>query len=477
VLEDGTRTRSETGTPQGGSASPLPANVYLHYVFDLWVQQWRRRDARGDMIVVRYADDFIVGFQQQSDAERFRADLTERFRKFKLELHPDKTRLLESGPFAAENRRRGGRGKPETFSFLGFTHLCGKQRSNGRFTVLRQTMRKRLQAKLSEVKAELRHRWHDPIPAVGQGLQSVVRGHLRYYGVAMNHRSLRVFRFRAGWLWHRALGQTYVAEVPCDFTGWVCAPRLLLRPTTGELRQPRKHRRFPRLAVTATGPSEVRQLREHSQVFTGQRWQRFHIKDSEKGPIVWEIKHADFFRKHPDGLPGPTHTLIIARNALDHEEVKYFVANVAAGADLEKLKGLLHVAFSRFPIEHTFRQAKDELGMDPFEVRGWRSIHRHLYVTRLSRLFSSRIRRGLREKNRGARRVDGRAGLRRGLDLGGGPGLAPSVSLDPVSTEIEVDRLPPGTQSPGPGGPSKENARVTDEPRPQHRRFTLVHAG
>jgi hypothetical protein len=268
-----------------------------------------------------------------------------------------------------------------------------------------------------------------------------------------------------------------VAEVPCDFTGGVRAPRLVLRPTAWELRKPGKQRRFPRLAVTAAAPGEVRRLLHPSQVLTRQRWQRLHIKDSEKGPIVWEIKHADFFRKHPDGLPGPTPTLIIARNAPDHEEVKYFVANVAAGADLEKLKGLLHVAFSRFPIEHTFRQAKDELGMDPFEVRGWRSIHRHLYVTPLSHLFRSRIRQGLREKNCGARRVDGRAGLRRGLDLGGGPVLAPSVSLDPVSTEIEVDRLPPRTQSPGAGGPSKENARLPDEPRHQPRRFALVRAG
>jgi len=207
VLEDGKRTRSEEGTPQGGSASPLLANVYLHYVFDLWVQQWRRRHARGDMIVVRYADDFIVGFQHKSDAERFLTELRERFRRFHLELHPDKTRLLEFGPFAAENRRRGGRGKPETFNFLGFTHICGKKRSNGMFTVLRQTMRKRLQAKLSAVKAELRRRWHDSIPIVGQWLHSVVGGHLRYYGVPMNQRALSLFRFRVGWLWHRALGR------------------------------------------------------------------------------------------------------------------------------------------------------------------------------------------------------------------------------------------------------------------------------
>ena len=204
VLEDGTRTRSEEGTPQGGSASPLLANVYLHYVFDLWVQQWRTTQARGDVIVVRYADDFLVGFQHKSEAERFLAELRERFRKFHLELHPDKTRLLEFGPFAAENRRRGGRGKPETFNFLGFTHICAKKRS-GRFTVLRQTMRNRLRAKLSAVKAELRQRWHDSIPAVGQWLHSVVGGHLRYYGVPMNGRALAVFRFQVGRLWFRAL--------------------------------------------------------------------------------------------------------------------------------------------------------------------------------------------------------------------------------------------------------------------------------
>jgi group II intron reverse transcriptase/maturase len=206
VLEDGTRTRSEEGAPQGGSASPLLANIYLHYVFDLWTQQWRQKQARGDVIVVRFADDFIVGFQHKSDAERFRSELRERFHKFHLELHPDKTRLLEFGPFAAERRQRSGRGKPETFNFLGFTHICGKKR-NGRFTVLRQTMRARLQAKLTEVKAELRRRWHDSIPAVGQWLRLVVSGHIRYYGVPMNFRALNVFRFQVGRLWYRALAR------------------------------------------------------------------------------------------------------------------------------------------------------------------------------------------------------------------------------------------------------------------------------
>ena len=274
-----------------------------------------------------------------------------------------------------------------------------------------------------------------------------------------------------------SLGQTYVAEVPSDFSGWVRSPRVLLRPTAWETRQPGKRRCFPRLAVTAAPPSEVRHLRHHSTVFTRQRWRRLHIKNSQKGPIVWEVKHAEFYRQHPDGLPGPTHTLIVARNALDHDEVKYFVANVAAGSDIEKLKWLLHVAFSRFPIEHTFRQAKDELGMDHFEVRGWRSIHRHLYVTQLSHLCCSRLRRSLREKNHGVRRVDGRTGPRRGLDLGGRPVPATPFPLDSVSTSLEPDPLHPGTQSPRSNGPSKTNPRPAESPRHRPRTSALVHAG
>jgi group II intron reverse transcriptase/maturase len=207
VLEDGKRVRMEEGTPQGGSASPLLANIYLHYVFDLWAQAGRRKQAHGDVIVVRYADDIVVGFQSEADAKRFLAELAERFRKFSLELHPDKTRLLEFGPFAARNRKRRGEGKPETFDFLGFTHICGKKRSNGRFTVMRQTIRKRMQAKLNSVKAELRQRMHAPIQDTGKWLRSVVSGHFRYYGVPMNRHALKKFRFRIGWLWHRALSR------------------------------------------------------------------------------------------------------------------------------------------------------------------------------------------------------------------------------------------------------------------------------
>ena len=274
-----------------------------------------------------------------------------------------------------------------------------------------------------------------------------------------------------------ALGQSYVAEVPVDFTGWVRLPRVLLRPTAWELEQAGKSRCFPRLAATAAAPSEVRHLLHHSQVFTRQKWQRFHIKDGQKGPIVWEVKHADFHRKHADGLPGPTHTLIIARNARDHDEVKYFVANTAAGADLEKLKWLLHVAFSRFPIEHTFRQAKDELGMDHFEVRGWRSIHRHLYVSQLSHLFCSRQRAELREKNGRACRVDGRTGSRRSLDLGGGAVPSESCSVDSLSEDITADCVSSKSPASGPGEPPKENARGVGRQRHQARQTALVCAG
>src|SRR6202522_532910 len=207
VMEDGKRTRTEEGTPQGGSASPLLANVYLHYVFDMWAQAWRQKRAHGDVIVVRFADDIVVGFHSQADADQFRAKLTERMQKFNLELHPEKTRLLEFGPFAIDQRKWRGEGKPETFNFLGFTHIGVKKKSNGRFTVLRQTIRKRLQTKLNEVKTELRRRMHAPVPEQGKWLRAVVGGHFRYYGVPMNQPALALFRFRVGWYWHRSLSR------------------------------------------------------------------------------------------------------------------------------------------------------------------------------------------------------------------------------------------------------------------------------
>jgi len=205
VLEDGKRLQVEDGTPQGGSASPLLANVYLHYVFDLWVQQWRLKRAHGEVIVVRFADDIVLGFQYRADAEQFWREVSKRFAKFGLELHPDKTRLIEFGRFADQNRRQRGQGKPETFNFLGFTHMCGKTRKNGRFTVLRQTLRTRLQAKLHEVKAELRRRMHHPIREQGAWVRSVVGGHIRYFGVPTNAQALWIFRYEVARRWWRTL--------------------------------------------------------------------------------------------------------------------------------------------------------------------------------------------------------------------------------------------------------------------------------
>ena len=200
VIEGEVWAACDEGTPQGATVSPLLANVYLHYVLDLWAERWRKRQAGGELIIVRWADDFIVGFQHRKDAERFHAELSERIAKFGLELKAEKTRLIEFGRFAAENRERRGLGKPETFEFLGFTHVSGKNRA-GHFTVRRLTSKKRMRAKLKEVKAELRRRRHQPIPDVGRWLGSVVRGHLAYYSVPGNIRAVVMFRKQATRHW------------------------------------------------------------------------------------------------------------------------------------------------------------------------------------------------------------------------------------------------------------------------------------
>lgn len=204
VMEDGEWTRQPEGTPQGGSASPLLANIYLHYVFDLWADLWRRRKARGDIIIVRYADDFVVGFQHRADAEHFQSDLKERLSKFGLELNKEKTRLIEFGRFATERSQARGEGKPETFTFLGFTHICSTNR-RGRFVVLRQTMSKRLRGKLKAIKIELRKRLHYPIPEVGKWLGSVLRGHYYYYGVPRNSPALQRFYRQVVRLWFKTI--------------------------------------------------------------------------------------------------------------------------------------------------------------------------------------------------------------------------------------------------------------------------------
>ena len=207
VLEDGFLRYTKEGTPQGGSASPFLANVYLHYAFDLWAQAWRKSKAQGDMIMVRWADDIVVGFQSKREADTFRKELEQRLATFCLELHPEKTQVIEFGPFAINNAKKKGKGKPETFDFLGFTHICGKKRSNGKFTVRRKTKKKKQRAKLKQIKFELRKRMHDPVPEVGKWLKSVVDGHCRYYGVPTNLNSLYSFRRQVGRYWHWTLNR------------------------------------------------------------------------------------------------------------------------------------------------------------------------------------------------------------------------------------------------------------------------------
>jgi RNA-directed DNA polymerase len=204
VTEEGEWKETEVGTPQGAVASPLLANIYLHYVFDLWVNQWRRKSAHGDMIVVRYADDAVLGFQHRKDAEAFLEQLRERMRKFGLELHPEKTRMIEFGRFA-EDRKRRREGKPETFDFLGFTHICGKTRKGNWFTVRRQTIKKRLRGTLQEIRQELRKRWHERIAETGKWLRSVVQGYLTYHAVPGNFAALQTFRREVARMWLEAL--------------------------------------------------------------------------------------------------------------------------------------------------------------------------------------------------------------------------------------------------------------------------------
>jgi len=204
VMENGMWSNTEVGTPQGAVASPLLANIYLHYVYDLWVQAWREKEATGEVIVVRYADDTVVGFQYKADADRFLEDLRERLQKFGLELNSDKTRRIEFGRFAVQNRKKRGEAKPETFDFLGFTHICGKDR-RGRFALRRRTIAKRMRAKLLEIKQELRRRMHDPIEQTGKWLQSVAQGYFHYHAVPGNLLRLKVFRERVTRLWRGAL--------------------------------------------------------------------------------------------------------------------------------------------------------------------------------------------------------------------------------------------------------------------------------
>jgi group II intron reverse transcriptase/maturase len=205
VMEQGQWNETKEGSPQGAVISPVLANLYLHYVLDLWVEAWRKKQARGDVIIVRYADDAVLGFEHREDAEQFLEQLRERLAKFGLELHPEKTRLIEFGRFAAEHRKKRGEGKPETFSFLGFTHICGTNYKTGRFTVHRKTIGKRMAAKLKDIRAQLRKRMHARIPGTAKWLQQVVSGYLQYHAIPGNLARLKAFRSDVLWSWIQAL--------------------------------------------------------------------------------------------------------------------------------------------------------------------------------------------------------------------------------------------------------------------------------
>ena len=204
VLEDGEWSVSEMGTPQGAVASPLLANVYLHYVFDLWAQQWRRREATANVVFVRYADDIVAGFEHEADARRFWDAMRMRFEQFALALHGEKTRLLEFGRHAAARRKQRGLGRPETFTFLGFTFISGHSR-RGAFLLHRKTRRDRMRATLQDIKVELRRRMHCAIPEQGRWLRAVVTGFFAYHAVPTNSRALRAFRYHVSELWRRTL--------------------------------------------------------------------------------------------------------------------------------------------------------------------------------------------------------------------------------------------------------------------------------
>lgn len=233
VMEEGHLTRNEEGTPQGGSISPLLSNIYLHYVLDLWIEQWRKRHARGDVVIVRYADDFVMGFQHKAEAEQFLADLRQRFAQFNLNLHPEKTRLIEFGRYAAVGRKRRGEGKPETFGFLGFTHICDVTRARGKFIVLRQTISKRMGAKLKEIKQTLRDRMHDPIPVTGRWLRAVLNGYYRYHAVPRNLPAMESFYRRTAQLWNATLNRrSHKADIGWKrmykiINRWLPSPRIL----------------------------------------------------------------------------------------------------------------------------------------------------------------------------------------------------------------------------------------------------------
>lgn len=259
-----------------------------------------------------------------------------------------------------------------------------------------------------------------------------------------------------------ALGQNYVGEIPSDFSGWTNPPDVLQKATSSELRKRGRRRHFPRVSRQTNYPCEVRNLAVHSPKFYKQKWRKFKIKDGEKGPVVWEVKMTTFYRKQgPVDLPSRPHTLLVARNALDTKEVKYFLSNMIVNGMDVTLEWLLWVAFSRWPIERCFEIGKRDLGMDHFEMRNWQGIHRHFYMTQLSMLFCAKVQQSLREKNSGEYVFDGRAGSPRRLCLDYGRVFAAPDSATLLSEGRENDRILSTPQSTGAQIPLEKDTRTS----------------
>jgi len=255
VMEQGQWAETKEGSPQGAVISPVLANLYLHYVLDLWVEHWRKKQARGDVIIVRYADDAVLGFEHRAEAECFLEQLRERLGKFGLELHPEKTRLIEFGRFAAERRKQRGEGKPETFNFLGFTHICGTNHRTGHFTVHRKTIGKRMAAKLREIRAQLRRRMHARVEGIVEWLQQVVRGYFQYHAIPGNYDRLRAFRREVLRLWYRSLRRRSQRS-RLNWVGFCDRLSVLLPPL--QILQPYPNVRFDAKHPSIRGKNRVR---------------------------------------------------------------------------------------------------------------------------------------------------------------------------------------------------------------------------
>ncbi len=274
------------------------------------------------------------------------------------------------------------------------------------------------------------------------------------------------------------LGQSYIGEVPSTFTGWSHQPQILQKASPQEAHKRGAKRQYPRLASKALAPSEVRNLLTYSRQFQNQKWKKFKIKDGEKGPIVWEIKHVEFYRKHRhNGLPGPRHTLIVARNVADPNEVKYFVSNMVPGSNGVSIKWMLWVAFSRWPVERCFELGKRDLGMDHFETRSWQAIHRHFYISQLSLLFCARVQQRLREKNDTQYLPNGGTGSKSCRHMDRSTRSTSISSGETVSRSREENCLLPRTEQGGPSLPYEKNNSTVAKNGRQSRTIELVHSG